>query len=74
MPASWWVQFAAFVLFRIFDVAKPGPVRWADRRFKTHADRAIGAREGFGILFDDLIAALLTLVVLAIAIAIARLS
>ena len=33
-PASWLAQAAAFVLFRAFDAAKPGPVAWADQRFK----------------------------------------
>ena len=45
----------AFVLFRLFDVLKPGPVGWADRRFK-------GA---FGVMFDDLIAAGLSLFCMA---------
>lgn len=38
----------AFVLFRLFDVAKPWPVGWADRHLK-------GA---FGIMVDDIIAGL----------------
>lgn len=41
----------AFVLFRLFDILKPGPVAWADRRFKSP----------FGVMFDDLIAAALAL-------------
>lgn len=41
-----WV--AAFLLFRLFDVWKPGPVGWADRR--------PGAA---GVVLDDLIAGLL---------------
>ena len=36
---------AAFVLFRLFDIVKPGPVGWADRKG--------GAA---GIMADDLIA------------------
>ena len=67
MPAPWWVQAAAFVLFRFFDAAKPGPVGWADRRFKLQPGQAIGWRQGFGILFDDLVAALCTLLCLALA-------
>ncbi|MEY2687665.1 MAG: hypothetical protein RL375_1863 [Pseudomonadota bacterium] len=59
-PASLGLQFAAFLLFRYFDAAKPGPVGWADRAFKGG-----GWRGGFGILFDDLIAGLCTLLVLA---------
>jgi phosphatidylglycerophosphatase A len=61
MPAAWWSQLAAFALFRYFDAAKPGPVGWADRRFKGP-----GWRGGFGILFDDLVAALCTLLVIAV--------
>ena len=66
MPAPWWVQALAFGLFRYFDAAKPGPVGWADRRFKLQPGQAIGWRQGFGILFDDLVAALCTLLVMAL--------
>ncbi len=61
LPAGFAMQLAAFVLFRFFDAAKPGPVAWADRHFK-----GFGARGGFGILFDDLVAAFCTLLVLAL--------
>lgn len=71
-PAGFWAQAAAFALFRYFDAAKPGPVRWADRAFAPRAGAAIGWREGFGILFDDLVAALCTLVVIALAVAVWR--
>ena len=43
MPYPGWV--AAFLLFRLFDIWKPGPVGWADRR----GDAA-------GVMWDDLIA------------------
>ena len=62
MPADWTVQLVAFALFRLFDAVKFGPVAWADRVFKG----APGWRQGFGILFDDLVAALLTLIVIAL--------
>jgi len=48
---------AGFLLFRGFDIAKPGPVRWAERSFPG----------GRGVMFDDLLAgvfAAITLVVL----------
>jgi phosphatidylglycerophosphatase A len=61
MPAGWSGQLAAFLLFRFFDAVKPGPVAWADRRFKGY-----GWRGGFGILADDLLAAFCTLLVLAL--------
>ncbi len=66
MPAPWWAQLAAFGLFRYFDAAKPGPVGWADRRYKLRPGEAIGWRQGFGILFDDLVAAGCTLLFIAI--------
>ncbi len=65
MPTGLWGQTVAFVLFRFFDAAKPGPVGWADRRFKLVPGQTIGWRQGFGILFDDLVAALCTLLVIA---------
>lgn len=37
----------AFLLFRIFDIWKPWPVRWADRRVPS----------GLGIMLDDVLAA-----------------
>ena len=66
MPAGWLGQLVAFALFRLFDAAKPGPVRWADQRFKLRPGEAIGWRQGFGILFDDLVAAGCTLLVIAL--------
>ncbi len=65
-PAPLWGQAAAFGLFRFFDAAKPGPVGWADRRFKLRPGQAIGWRQGFGIVFDDLVAALCTLLFIAL--------
>lgn len=60
LPAGFGGQLAAFVLFRFFDAAKPGPVGWADNRF-----HGFGWAGGWGILFDDLVAAFCTLLVLA---------
>ncbi|MBX3604430.1 MAG: phosphatidylglycerophosphatase A [Piscinibacter sp.] len=65
-PAGFWAQLAAFVLFRIFDAAKPGPVAWADRLFKGRRGQPPGWAQGFGILFDDLVAALCTLLLFAL--------
>lgn len=47
-PAGWPWTLAAFALFRVFDILKPWPIRLADRRLKN----------GFGVMFDDLLAAL----------------
>jgi phosphatidylglycerophosphatase A len=55
-PGGLWMQCVAFVLFRYFDAAKPGPVGWADRRFKG----------GRGIMLDDVIAAGCTLMTMAV--------
>ncbi len=60
-PTTFWGQLCAFALFRYFDAAKPGPVRWADSLFK-----GFGWRGGWGIIFDDLVAAFCTLLVIAI--------
>jgi phosphatidylglycerophosphatase A len=60
-PTTFWGQLGAFILFRYFDAAKPGPVRWADSLFK-----GLGWRGGWGIIFDDLVAAGCTLLVIAI--------
>lgn len=60
-PAGWGAQCAAFVLFRFFDAVKPGPVGWADRLLHG----ASSWKGGWGILFDDLVAAFCTLLVMA---------
>ena len=51
-----WQAFA-FLLFRLFDILKPPPIRYYDRTL----------RNGFGVMFDDLLAAFYTLLVLAVA-------
>ncbi|GAB1384904.1 phosphatidylglycerophosphatase A [Melaminivora sp.] len=61
MPMGFLGQALAFALFRYFDAAKPGPVRWADQLFK-----GFGWRGGLGILLDDLVAAGCTLLVIAL--------
>jgi phosphatidylglycerophosphatase A len=65
-PAGWLAQLLAFALFRFFDAAKPGPVGWADRRFKLAPGGRVGWAQGFGILFDDLVAAACTLLLMLI--------
>jgi phosphatidylglycerophosphatase A len=56
-PAAPVWQAAAFALFRLFDILKPPPIRHYDRTLKS----------GFGAMFDDLIAALYTLIIIAVA-------
>jgi len=55
-PGLAW-QATAFLAFRLFDIAKPPPIRHLDRTLKG----------GFGVMFDDLLAASYTLLVLAAA-------
>lgn len=52
-PLGW---FLAFVLFRLFDIAKPWPVSLADRKLKG----------GFGIMADDILAAFYAIIVLVL--------
>jgi phosphatidylglycerophosphatase A len=56
VPATWAAQGAAFVLFRAFDIAKPPPIGHFDTRWKN----------GFGVMFDDLLAAGYTLLIFAL--------
>ena len=52
-PWPGWV--AAFVFFRLFDIVKPGPVGWADRR-----------GDPLGVMLDDVIAGILAAIVVMI--------
>ena len=54
VPLSWTTLLVGFVLFRFFDIIKPWPIRWLDRRVKG----------GFGIMIDDIIAGLFAWVLL----------
>jgi len=55
IPAQPLWQACAFVLFRMFDILKPPPIRQLDR----------GIHNGFGVMLDDLVAAFYTLLCLA---------
>lgn len=46
VPADWLWVIIGFVVFRVYDIAKPWPVGWLDRR--------VGG--GFGIMVDDVLA------------------
>lgn len=50
-------QAGAFVLFRIFDITKPQPAKYFDTKVKN----------GFGVMMDDVVAALYSLGVIALA-------
>jgi phosphatidylglycerophosphatase A len=69
MPMGLPGQCVAFALFRFFDAVKPGPVGWADALFHDvdpASDRFAWLKAGFGIMFDDLVAAGCTLMVIAL--------
>jgi phosphatidylglycerophosphatase A len=55
-PTNLVWQAVAFLLFRLFDILKPGPIRYVERMF----------RGGFGVMVDDLAAAFFALICLAL--------
>jgi phosphatidylglycerophosphatase A len=56
MPDAPQTQLWAFLWFRFFDMVKPAPIRYFDRRFKG----------GFGVMWDDIVAAFYTLLLFAL--------
>lgn len=54
-PAPGTTQCWAFFWFRLFDMLKPPPIGYFDRRFKG----------GFGVMWDDVVAAFFTLLLFA---------
>lgn len=55
-PAHWLAWLIAFALFRLFDIWKPFPIRQFDAKLKG----------GFGVMFDDLLAAIYAIMALKI--------
>lgn len=51
-PWDWRLALIGFILFRVFDILKPPPIGWLDRR--------VGG--GFGIMIDDVIAGVMAAV------------
>ncbi len=49
LPATWSWAMAGFVAFRVFDILKPWPIGWLDRR--VHG--------GLGIMIDDIVAGIM---------------
>lgn len=45
-PLNVWYFLLGFALFRLFDIVKPWPVSWADRKIKG----------GLGVMLDDMLA------------------
>ena len=56
MPEEPVIQAVAFIVFRFFDIAKPPPIRYFDKKLKN----------GLGVMWDDLLAAAYSLLVLAV--------
>lgn len=52
-PSSLAALLLAFVLFRFFDIIKPPPIGWADRKVAG----------GLGVMLDDIIAGVMALIV-----------
>jgi phosphatidylglycerophosphatase A len=57
VPSGWGWLVAGFFIFRFFDILKPWPIGYLDR----------SVRGGFGIMVDDVLAAVYSMLVLAIA-------
>ena len=55
-PSDFGTQFWAFIWFRFFDMVKPAPIGYFDRQFKG----------GFGVMWDDIVAAFYTLLLFAL--------
>ena len=53
-PNEWQWWLTAFLLFRLFDIWKPFPIRQCDAKLKN----------GFGVMFDDLLAAIYAILIL----------
>ena len=49
LPVTWPWIIAGFLAFRLFDIAKPWPIGWLDKRVEG----------GLGIMIDDVVAGLL---------------
>lgn len=54
VPVSWQTLLVAFVLFRIFDIIKPWPIRYLDKHIHG----------GLGIMIDDILAGLASLAII----------
>ena len=55
-PNQWQWWLIAFVLFRVFDIWKPFPIRQCD----------VSLKGGFGVMFDDLLAAIYAMISLKV--------
>jgi phosphatidylglycerophosphatase A len=62
MASPWWTIVIGFGLFRLFDVWKPWPISWLDRRVKG----------GMGVMVDDVVAGVFAAVVLGVVVSLLR--
>jgi len=54
VPFTWGTVVAGFILFRVFDILKPWPISWLDKKISG----------GLGIMLDDLVAGAFALAIL----------
>lgn len=57
-PPGWGWLLVGFLLFRLFDILKPWPIGWLDRRVSG----------GLGIMLDDLVAGLFAFLIIQLSI------
>ncbi len=56
LPVSWVSLLLGFGLFRLFDILKPWPISWLDKKVSG----------GLGIMVDDVVAGLAAAAVIAL--------
>lgn len=54
IPVSWQSILVGFLLFRLFDIAKPWPISFVDKKVSG----------GFGIMIDDVLAGIFALIIM----------
>ena len=54
VPVSWQSVLVGFLLFRFFDILKPWPISFIDKKMTG----------GFGIMLDDILAGLFSLIIM----------
>ena len=53
---DWFVILVAFILFRVFDIIKPFPISWADKKVSG----------GLGIMLDDILAGIMAVALMMV--------
>ena len=53
---DWIVILVAFILFRVFDIIKPFPISWADKKVSG----------GLGIMLDDILAGIMAVALMMV--------